>query len=203
MSRIYLMSLLFLCPGCGGMFRSAMELAEFTKAADQAVIAATPEQAIAAIQAELPLEDLVANAPRTEGGRTVVFGAPAAASGLEKALTSGMKALGSTDDYGDLPRGCTVTIFPVGEAISLRAECFEVVEDQPMGGKGRPITRRQTWQDPYLVTRIIEHLNPAAAERLWTLETTGHRLRRCALGPEMLNFGCPPKRKPRKAAPPG
>lgn len=195
MSRIMLMSLLFLCPGCGGLFQSAARIAEFGRTVDSTVIAASPADAVAAIQAELPVQDLVPGAAMSKAGRTVILGAPAAASGLEKALTSGMKAMGSTDEYGDLPRGCTVTIVPVGEKISLRASCFEIVEEPGYGQKNaRPTTRRRTWQDPYLVTRIIEHLDPVAAQRLWAAEPTGHRLRRCAIGPEMLNFGCPDKR---------
>lgn len=211
MSRIYLMSLLFVCPGCGGLFESAAQMADFTRTVNAVTISATPEQAIAAVQAELPAQDLVAGAARKADGKIVIVGAPAAASGFEKALTSGLTALGSTDDYSDLPKGCTITIHPVGEKIGLRASCFEMVEEPTYGKKNaRPTTRRQSWQDPYLLTRIIEHLEPATAQRLWDTEQTGHRLRRCAIGPSMLNFGCPPKRAKRekradeaKITPPG
>lgn len=198
MSRIYLMSLLFVCPGCGSLFQSAMQIAEFGKAANAAVAQASVDDAVAALQVELPVQDLVAGPAKTAGDRTVIVATPPAASGLESALTGGMKALGSTDDYSDLPRGCTIEIRRLPAGIAMRASCFEVVEGRQ--GNARSGTERKTWQDPYLVARVFEHLDAAAATRLWAAEPTGHRLRRCAIGPEMLNFGCPPKREKKAKA---
>ena len=157
------------CTTLGGV-RGEHHLERFEAFVDTQQLVAPQIQIVRAAQTVLAEHGWTPMRPRTFAGRIVVEGAPANVAALNAQLAS-------RQTYAP-PSGCRVDIFPQPRGHQLRVTCHGQ-QPSPVATTAQ-LPQRVEWQDRYMAAQIIEHVNPAQGQQIWSFEPTGQRSHRCA-----------------------
>lgn len=163
----------------------------FEKAVEALIFEAEQAQIIEAARAAFKADDLALQEPKSKGPILIIDGVPDV-PGWASVLHAGLKAAGSTDDYGP-EEGCRIEVLTDAAGMRARATCYKLVEEPTFGNqKKTPKKTRVETRDPYLVLRLIEHIDSKTATGIWAIEPTGHRTQRCAKeSRSFMSIGCP------------